>query len=254
MKPYYEEPGIVIYNCDCRLVLPHLPKVDLVLTDPPYGETSCAWDTRCSGWLSDVSADCLWCFGSFRFFMENLSEFSGWRFAQELIWEKQAGSGACMDRFNRVHEIIVQFYRGLWAEQYRDVPEFPSGDKVSHRTAGRGECVHRSQIDSRPYNDDGMRLQRSVIHARNMKGFASHPTEKPVNVVKLPLSYSCPPGGTVLDPFMGSGTTLVAAKQLGRRAIGIEIEEKYVKIAIERLRQEVLPLEAEQPQPEQMTL
>ena len=67
-----------------------------------------------------------------------------------------------------------------------------------------------------------------------------HPTEKPVDLLKKIISAV--PGDRVLDPFMGSGTTLVAAKSLGRKAIGIEIEEKYCEIAVRRLAQEVLPL------------
>ena len=70
-----------------------------------------------------------------------------------------------------------------------------------------------------------------------------HPTQKPVPLFKRLISASSRSGETVLDPFMGSGTTLRAAKDLGRKAIGIEIEEQYCEIAVERLRQEVLPLE-----------
>ena len=70
----------------------------------------------------------------------------------------------------------------------------------------------------------------------------THPCPKPVRLFHWLINQCSNDTDTILDPFMGSGTTLVAAKQLGRKAIGIEIEEKYVKIAIDRLRQEVLPL------------
>ena len=69
-----------------------------------------------------------------------------------------------------------------------------------------------------------------------------HPCPRPLNGMKYLVECFCPPSGLVVDPFMGSGTTLVAAKDLGRRAIGIEIEERYCEIAAKRLAQEVLPL------------
>jgi len=72
----------------------------------------------------------------------------------------------------------------------------------------------------------------------NRTGNILHPTEKPVSVISQLISANV--GETILDPFMGSGTTLVAAKLLGRKAVGIEIEEKYCKIAKERLAQGVL--------------
>ena len=71
---------------------------------------------------------------------------------------------------------------------------------------------------------------------------ADHPTPKPVELVKHFIRLHTQVGETVLDPFMGAGTTLEAAKQMGRKAIGIEIEEKYCEIAVRRLAQAVLPL------------
>lgn len=83
---------------------------------------------------------------------------------------------------------------------------------------------------------------RSVIYAPSCHGYAEHPTQKPVEIIDPILRYSVPTGGIVLDPFMGSGTTLIAAKSLGLRAIGIELQEKYCEVAAKRLRQGVLDL------------
>jgi site-specific DNA-methyltransferase (adenine-specific) len=78
---------------------------------------------------------------------------------------------------------------------------------------------------------------RSVLQVRSEHGRAVHPTQKPLGILSPLISYSVPPGGLVLDPFMGSGSTLLAARQLGRRAIGIEADEAYCKAAVQRLGQ-----------------
>jgi site-specific DNA-methyltransferase (adenine-specific) len=73
-------------------------------------------------------------------------------------------------------------------------------------------------------------------------GKEDHPTQKPLGLIRRIVESILPPGGVCIDPFMGSGTTLRAAKDLGRKAIGIEIEERYCEIAAKRMSQEVLPL------------
>lgn len=243
MKPYYQHAGITIYHGDCREVLPAIDSSAAIFADPPYGETSLVWDICCDGWLRTVTSTCLWCFGSFRFFLANVAEFAEWEFAQDVIWEKQNGSGFTVDRFNRVHELVTHWYRGAWSALHHDVPKFPvNGWKPSHRTQKRGATPHRGGIDTALWQDDGLRLERSVIYERNCHtpSGADHPTQKPVPLLERLIAYSVAEDGLAIDPFMGSGTTLVAAKNKGRRAIGIEIEEKYCEIAAKRLSQEVL--------------
>jgi site-specific DNA-methyltransferase (adenine-specific) len=242
MHPYYADDSTTLYHGDCRDVLPQLDvRVDCVVTDPPYGETSLAWDRCAKGWLALVSASSLWCFGSLRFFLQNVDEFRGWTFAQELIWEKQNGSSFRTDRPKRVHELVTHWYQGLWRDVYRNVPRIVRNGP-SKSIPKRGSTPHIGNKGAGAYVDDGTRLLRSVVRVNNLHACAVHPTQKPVELLRLLILYSCVPDGVVLDPFAGSGTTLYAAKDLQRRSIGIEIDERYCEIAAKRLRQDVLPL------------
>lgn len=246
MKPYFQEDGITIYHGDCREVFSEL-RGDLLVADPPYGETSLEWDACAKNWMMAAGVAVgfpasLWCFGSMRFFLENIGEFSGWRFCQDLIWRKQNGSGFAVERFNRVHELVTHWYRGSWSELYKDVPRLKrGGPKKSVRK--RGPTPHRGEIGIGAYVDDGFRFAQSVLEIPNEHSSAEHPTQKPVGLLELIIAYSCRPNGLVIDPFMGSGSTLIAAKNLGRKATGCEIEEKYCEIAAKRLAQKVLKFE-----------
>lgn len=230
---------MTLYHGDAREILPTLA-VDVVVADPPYGETSLAWDQWPDGWLAAAAAASrsLWCFGSLRLFMQRQAEFAGgeWKLAQELVWEKHNGSNFHADRFRKVHELIGHFYRGSWNQ----VPRAPQVtlDAVRKTIRRKRRPTHFNEIvDPGQYEsqDGGPRLMRSVLRVRSTHGYAVHPTQKPVGILTPLIAYSCPPGGVLADPFAGSGSALVAAKDLGIRAIGIEVNEQYCEIAAERL-------------------
>jgi 16S rRNA G966 N2-methylase RsmD len=229
-KPYYDHAGITIYHADCREILPHLPKVDLVLTDPPYGiahVSSYTCDTTTAQWMnSEIANDRD---ESLRDFVlaSTDSDFAVFGTIKgtaphgtlaTLVWDKGPASG--------MGDLSIPF-------------------KLSFELIFIGGCGWTGT------RDEGV-IKGCWIVTRASMGRV-HPNEKP----ELLLSYLLRKHSAwmILDPFMGSGTTLVAAKRLGRRAIGIEIEEEYCAIAVQRLAQEVLPLSApEEPKPEQLSL
>jgi len=216
IKPYYEEPNITIYHGDCLEIMPELTeKVDLVLTDPPYGTKTDQREEWMIGEFSNVmpialplirqslvSDGAFYCFTSWSQMADWLLRYQQYFKLQNIIiWDKQRHSGC--------------FSPNSWQFTWEGVF---FGIKGSRKIRKYQKDVIRSK-------ETGQRIAM----------------QKPVDIIKQLLEASTDENNIVLDPFMGSGTTLVAAKELGRRAIGIEIEEKYCEIAVRRLAQGVLP-------------
>jgi site-specific DNA-methyltransferase (adenine-specific) len=182
----------------------------------------------------------MWCFGSLRMFLDRRDDFSEWKLSQDVIWEKHNGASFHADRFRRVHEHVLHWYCGDWGSLFHQVPTTADATK---RTVRRKERpTHTGEIANSTYTseDGGPRLMRSIIQVQSMHGRALHPTQKPLGILVPLIEYSCPPGGLVLDPFAGSGSTAVAAILIGRRAVLIEADERYCEITARRLSQQVM--------------
>lgn len=244
MKPYYQDELVTLYHGDVMelLATSSLPKADAIVTDPPYAETSLEWDKWPDGWpaMAAKVADQMWCFGSFRMFMERSADLSCWQMAQDVVWEKHNGSNSAADRFRRVHELAVHFYRGDWKSLYR-APQH-TNDATAKQVRRKRRPPHWGEIGDSTYisHDGGPRLMRSVIYAKSCHGYAVNETQKPEEIVMPLVLYSVPRGGLVIDLFAGSGTTLDVARKNGIRAIGIEKRESQCERIVERLAQREL--------------
>jgi len=121
MMPYYEDEAVTLYHGDCREVLPSIAIAPtVVIADPPYGETSLCWDCWPDGWVAALPASVrqLWCFGSMRMLLTEHArgEFGDFKFKEEIVWEKQNGSGFQATAVRRVHEFVSLWYRGAWGD------------------------------------------------------------------------------------------------------------------------------------------
>jgi site-specific DNA-methyltransferase (adenine-specific) len=245
-SPYFQDEHVTLWHGDFREVLPTIDVLaDAIVTDPPYGETSLEWDVWPAGWPSIAAqhASSMWCFGSMRMFLDRRDDFAGWKLSQDVVWEKHNGSSLANDRFSRVHEFATHWYQGAWSDVHHVTPTTSDATprtvrrkaKPAQWQGARGPSEYTTQ-------DGGPRLMRSVQYVRSMHGRAINETEKPTGILEPLIEYAVPARGTVLDFFAGSGSTGVAARALGRRAVLIEKRESQCEAAALRLSQGVLDL------------
>ena len=250
IPPYYQHGGVTIYLGDCLEVMPHLSKVDLVLTDPPYGTTDCKWDTAIpldkmwaalKGITHDKTPIVLCCGEPFTsvLVVSNLKQFK-----YRWVWEKNLKTGPYLAKQQPMlgHEDIAVFYKSLPAynpQKRARTSETKNGNKRNSKTSVYGGAWKEKYTDqqSNLIHPDTVLRDIKCVHSSSGR---VHPTQKPVALMEYMIKTYTNPGDTVLDFAMGSGTTLVAARNLGRKAIGIEFEEKYCAIAVDRLKQGAL--------------
>ena len=207
MKPYFEDESVTIYHGDCREILPTLPRADLIFADPPYGIGKAEWDL----------------------------EFPMWSIPLMLATGSAIAITPGDDNFQRVIVGLGDAYRGLIVGHYVN----------GTGKAGLGFNNFIPVIIGGAFN----RYRGQTAFDFSTNGYkADHPSPKPLVFMRWLVGRLCngsdggKRGELVIDPFMGSGTTLRAAKDLGIRAIGIEIEERYCEIAAKRMAQQVLPI------------
>ena len=221
MKPYYEEPAGVIYNADCLDILPKIPEksVDLVLTDPPYG----IGQMRTGGITK-----------------HRLHKTKYSKFEDNPEYVKRVCVPAieiCIRKFGRV--IVTSGYNCLkYYPDWDGMGCIYMPATVSMQLWGSGD-FQPILYYGRPF-DIGKRIHKCSYSLSEPPSCKDHPCAKPFKLWKKILSNRSQDDSIILDPFLGSGTTAIAAKQLGRQFIGIEIEEKYCEIAVQRLQQEML--------------
>lgn len=253
MKPYYQDDFVTIYHGDAQMVLLDLDDVACVVTSPPYNTLGTRISKNAGGlhngnkWLAKVVdegyaddmdehaygawlagiADSLYgaCRSGGSFFFNHkiryrdrvpihpldlVRSFGDWRLRQEIVWDRRRAMALNARMFAPSDERIYWMVK-------------PGADFT--------------------WNQDQLAMSVWPIVPDNDPG-GKHPCPYPVAIPTRCIAATTNPGDAVLDPFMGSGTTLRAAKDLGRKAIGIEIEERYCEIAAQRMGQEVLDLES----------
>ena len=222
MRPYYEEGGITLYHGDCRDVLPEL-RADFVVTDPPYNcgknygpgtDDRKEWPDW-AAWLDEVLDHC------------KASAPHVFSFLSQVAYRKYLRHGK--------HEVdwTLVWYKPF-SSAVTAAPFMPHWEHVAYwgkqKKGGRG--------NSSGWGSD-LLIANVEIGGHGINSTAKgHPTPKPLSVMNQLLVRIGE--GTIIDPFAGSGTTLLSAKNLGRTAIGIELEERFCELMAKRLAQSVM--------------
>jgi len=214
MTPYFTDGNVTIYHGDCREILPSIESVDLIVTDPPYnvgkdyGTASDSLnDSDYASFMEDVVAHA-----------RRLSDAHAWvapRYKMAMWW------GLLPD----AHEVVIPMRAGNairqgWSSKYSIV-----------LTVGIPTVLHPDDLwENIRHRGEGYYFNEETF---------GHPGYTPYPIIAKTIATMATPSSLVLDPFMGTGTTIRAAKDMNHRAIGIEIEERYCEIAANRLAQGV---------------
>lgn len=239
MSPYYEDEMVTLYHGDCREVLPTLEVVDLVHADPPYSlSVEADHDNRRGKGKRRLN------------FFEGDTHWEGMtntvvEAVQACMHLAPAHYWWCGHRqFGPILEVFEADGFKTRPLAWRKLCPVPAPPGVGWDSALE-LCVYAFR-EGRKWTPPTGTKAPNVIEADSYRhgqpGKVDHPTQKPMRTALVPIEFSSEPGDVVLDPFAGSGTTLVAAKKLGRRGIGIELEERYCEVAAKRLSQGVLDL------------
>ncbi len=265
MKPYYEHAGITIYHGDCREVLPSIHTVDCVVTSPPYDELrdygGYSWDFNSVAcgireaivdggivvWIvNDQTIDGDRSGTSFRQAL-GFKEL-GFRLHDTMIWNKRcfSGVGSIQVRYGPASEFMFVLSKGKprCFNPIKDRKNIHAGTigKADTVRLPNGEMLVKTH-EGKTMGEYGIRFNVWDIFPEQSNLERVHPAQFPIRLARDHIISWSNDKDLILDPFCGSGTTLRAAKDLGRRAIGIEIEERYCEIAAKRLEQEVFQFE-----------
>jgi len=240
MTPYFETKLGKLYHGDCLEIMPELEPVDLVLTDPPYGTTSCKWD-------SIIPLELMWeqlkriikkngaivLFGK-EPFSSTLRIGNIKNYKYDLYWDKKIPSGICHAKTMPMSQIEIisifidgkSFYNPQMIKRSKPIKSGGNKKSASGATMGfKGEY-------NKTYD---FKFPITILRFDKIRRGALHSTQKPVDLMQYLIKNYSNEEQTVLDFTIGSGTTAVACEQINRKWIGIEIEEECCEIAAKRI-------------------
>lgn len=235
MKPYYQDDAVTIYHGNCLEIMALLDPVDSVITDPPFEKEAHTLQRRVKRDAGIMAIEAL----PFEMISEETRSLAAAHIARlTRRWALAFCQIEAAPAWRAAFEQAEMVYRRtcLWVKP-DGMPQY-SGDRPG---MGYETFVAMHKAGRSKWNGGG-RHGVFTFNKGEGGGVSGHPTTKPLKLMKDLVSLFSDLGETVLDPFMGSGTTLRAAKDLSRKAIGIELEEKYCEIAARRMSQEVLAL------------
>ena len=225
---------------DCLEILPTLAdgSVDAIITDIPYGTTACSWDEVIpfdAMWEAVKRVTSVFITTASQPFTSKLVMSNLEWFKHEWIWNKINHSNFMSVKFEplKIHESVLVFCKASPTYNPQLTPE-KTGKLFGNGTTSKSEHHPTMKHTGR----GGVGYPKSIIRElrpNNLTGGGLHPTQKPVKLYEYLIRTYSNPEDTILDPFMGSGTTGVACLQTGRKFIGIELDPGYFDIAKKRI-------------------